>query len=239
MISTTQTTLEWARQRQIPILFQPQTGSTNEDAKSVALQEAADFVLYLTSHQTAGRGRGTHQWLDTGGGESLLSTWSYRLTSPPQAIAAPRVGLALFHAVRRSWPSLVWGIKAPNDLHLDGHKVGGLLLETVSSGERHRLLIGLGLNVFNHPRRFSEATHLIHTLDTSPGDGEWFQFLDELHIQLNLAIPECLLHELSESARRDLVQALNANPARPYVVQDISGAGDIIHSGGTIRWLDL
>ena len=97
-----------------------------------AMRENDDLVLFLAAHQTNGRGRGANHWLDTGAGESLLSTWSLSVSSPPQAITGPRIGLALFAAATHAWPSLKFGLKAPNDLYLDGQKVAGLLVETVT-----------------------------------------------------------------------------------------------------------
>ncbi|MBX3022162.1 MAG: biotin synthetase [Bdellovibrionales bacterium] len=239
MLSAAESTLEWAQQRELEVVYAVETGSTNNDAKSPALSENADLVLYLTSHQTSGRGRGSNTWLDTGAGEGLLSTWSFKVDSPPQAITAPRIGLALFTAAARTWPSLSWGLKAPNDLYLDGHKAGGLLIESVSSGDRHRLLVGLGLNVTNHPRRFDTATHLTGALGRAPEAAEWFKFLDELKHQLSAAVSDCLQATLSASVCGDLKNALNANSARPFVITQVGPHGDLIHAGGTVRWTDI
>ncbi len=239
LTSVIDTTMNWTQQRGIPIVFNNETGSTNDDAKKAALNENDDFVLYLADHQTAGRGRGTNTWLDTGSGESLLSTWSYFVTASPQSITAPRIGLALFRTVNAVWPSLSWSLKAPNDLFLDGRKVAGLLVESVSDGSRFRLLIGLGFNILNHPRRFNDAEHLSKTLQAAPEDGEWFQFLDELNAELGRAGIECLNPTLSDAACRELLHALNANSAKTFTTQQITPHGDLIHSKGKLRWLDL
>lgn len=239
VISIADTTSSWAKQRQTALVFTPETGSTNTDAKTSALQETEDFVLYLTAHQTSGRGRGSNTWLDTGNGECLLSTWSFATPQSPQSITGPRIGLALFQAVHTVWPSLEWSLKAPNDLFLSGRKVGGLLIETVSSGSQYRLMIGLGLNILNHPRRFSEAEHLSKSLDSAPDEGEWFQFLDELRAEFAAAIMDCQQANLSEESCRSLTHALNANSARPFLVQQVTPQGDLIHAQGQVRWSTL
>jgi len=236
--SVLDTTVSWALQRQFDVRSSAQTGSTNDDAKTAALREDGDFVLYVTGHQDHGRGRGRNVWLDTGSGEALLSTWSFNVASAPQPIAAPRIGLALFQAVSSVWPSLEWSLKAPNDLFLAGQKVGGLLLESVSGGGDFRLLIGLGLNVLNHPRRFEAdhiSDHLGHTLD----EGEWFQFLDALFDQFSKALGDCVQRELSASACKALAQAVNANANRPFVIKEVTPQGDLIHTQGRVRWMDL
>ncbi len=239
MHSVSDMTQNWASQREIAHVFLAETGSTNDDAKARVSHETEKLVLYSTSHQAKGRGRGANQWLDTGAGESLLSTWSLEAVSPPQAITGPRVGLAVFNAVRSVWPSLPWSLKAPNDLMLDGLKCAGLLVESISSGSRHRLLIGLGFNILNHPRKFTEATHLGSALDHSVTEGEWFQFLDALRSELEDAANECVSSQLTASACEELAQALNANPNRRLEVIKVSPTGDLLHAQGTLAWTEL
>lgn len=239
LISVGETTQNWADERNIAVVYTNETGSTNEDAKKNAMAEAQPLVIYVTSHQSSGRGRGTNTWLDTGSGESLLSTWSWSLTSSPQAITAPRIGLAVFRAITHAWPSLDWGLKAPNDIYLGGQKAGGLLVETVSSGSNYRLLIGLGLNILNHPRRFQEAEHLSEKLSHVPDEGDWYQFLDDLYAEFSASLMEVVQSELTDSAREDLKSALNANSRRPFTVTDVSAHGDLIHAQGKVRWTDL
>lgn len=239
LTSVGDTTQSWADQRGFPVVFSAQTVSTNDDAKKNAMGESQPFVLYVTSHQTGGRGRGSNTWLDTGGGECLLSTWSFAMAQSPQAISAPRIGLAQFRALTRTWPSLEWGLKAPNDIYLGGNKAGGLLVETVSSGSTFRLLIGLGLNVLNHPRRFNEAEHVSKKLSHAPDEGDWFKFLDELHSEFSSSLKEITAPVLSESAREALCDALNANSSRPFTVNEVTPQGDLLHAQGKVRWTDL
>ena len=130
--SISETTQNWAGQREIAVIYNAETGSTNDNCKARALDEAEDLVIELADHQTKGRGRGINTWLDTGAGESLLGTWSLRMQGAPQAITGPRIGLAIYNAAAATWPSLAWSLKAPNDLILSGKKCGGVLVETVS-----------------------------------------------------------------------------------------------------------
>jgi len=239
LTSISDTTQAWAVQRQLPVEYQPETKSTNDNAKADALREANDLVVHLTGHQTQGRGRGVNQWLDTGAGECLLSTWSFRVASSPQAITAPRVGLAVLNAVAQTWPSLAWSLKAPNDLLLNGKKCGGLLVETISGGSNHRLMIGFGFNVFNHPRKFGDATHLAQALNQPLEEGEWFQFLDQLRDELTTAVGEALKPALSEAVCASLMKALNANPNAKMTVTKVTPRGDLIHPGGTVSWTEI
>lgn len=237
--SISETTQAWAGQREIPVIFNAETGSTNDNCKARALSETSTFMLELTDHQTKGRGRGINYWLDTGTGENLLSTWSFKAGAAPQAITAPRIGLAIYQAAASTWPSLPWSLKAPNDLLLGGKKCAGILVETVSDGHKHRLLIGFGFNVLNHPRKFNDATHLSQALGRAPEEGEWFQFLDQFKEEVLAALPDVAQAELSESVRTQLLGALNANPNGGIKISKISPRGDLIHSGGTISWSDI
>lgn len=237
--SLLETTAEWARQREIPALITNETPSTNDDAKKAALSDNGPLTVYVTGHQTAGRGRGANTWLDTGAGESLLSTWSLAMSKAPQAITGPRLGLATFRAMNAVWPSVNFSLKAPNDILIDGKKVLGLLTEVVSDGRQHRLLIGVGFNVFNHPRAMTEATHLVETLPDGVNEAQWFQFLDKFVEEIKSAAVEVESPELSVSARRQLTAALRANPNSKIDIRDISPQGDIIHASGTISWHDL
>jgi BirA family biotin operon repressor/biotin-[acetyl-CoA-carboxylase] ligase len=236
LVSVFDTTSAWAEERGLFTQLLTETGSTQDIAKSRALNESESIALYLTSHQTAGRGRGTNTWLDTGAGEALLSSWSLEVASAPQAITGPRVGLAVFNAAKSTWPSLAWSLKAPNDLYLDGQKVAGLLTEAISSGSKHRLIIGLGMNVLNHPRTFQNATHLSAPLNASPDEGDWYQFLDELRGQITSSLREVTLPALSPIACDQLLLALNANPSKAFEVLSVSPQGDLIHASGTVRW---
>src|SRR5580698_4834267 len=123
MKSVFDTTELWAKQRNLMTQTFEEIGSTNDEAKNEASDLDEEAKLYLTAHQTHGRGRGKNTWLDTGAGENLLSSWSFHLDQPPQSITGPRIGEALFRAVHSAWPTLPWSLKAPNDLYLKEHKM--------------------------------------------------------------------------------------------------------------------
>lgn len=237
LTSVVDTTAEWALQRKLPIGTFNEVESTQDIAKAAVANVDDPFVLYLAQHQTAGRGRGRNTFLDTGAGECLLSSWSLELPAAPQAITGPRIGLALFNAARETWPSLAWGLKAPNDLQLQGQKVAGLLIEAISTAAEHRLIIGLGMNILNHPRSLAEATHLTAALNHSLEEGEWYQFLDALIDQLSQSVKDIVQPQLSELACDQLADALNAGKGQS--IQKVTPQGDLIHSGGRTRWEDL
>lgn len=230
-----ESTIAWAEQRKIPLHSEIKMDSTNDFAKSEAFRDSQSFKLFVTAHQLKGRGRGTNSWQDTGSGDCLLSSWSFQLNGAPQPITGPLVGLALFHAVQKVWPEKNWSIKAPNDLYLDDKKIAGILTESVSSGENTRLIVGVGMNVLNHPRGIENSTHF----DSGVGAAEWFMFLDELYAQLKSTALTCLNHQMSSTHCQELLNALNANPNKTFVATTVTPTGDIVFSGGRLRWSDI
>jgi len=234
MKSVYQTTELWAKQRQLLVQMFEEIGSTNDEAKTEASDLREESKLYLASHQTHGRGRGKNTWLDTGAGENLLSSWSFHLKQPPQSITGPRIGEALFRAVHSVWPTLPWSLKAPNDLYLASNKMAGLLVETVSQGGSHRLVIGLGMNVLNHPRAISNATHFS---SSCVNDSEWYQFLDVLYGQFKSSLEEIILPYLKNEIRSNLLTALNAFPVKKEPFLDVTALGDLVTKSGTVSWM--
>lgn len=124
--------------------------------------------LLVAEHQTEGRGRLGRNWHATLGSSLTFSLalalapreWSglslavglaladalepaagAAPTAPPAPPAphAPRIGL--------KWPNDLWLLQAPGR----GRKLGGILIETISVGDRRMCVVGVGLNVAPQP----------------------------------------------------------------------------------------
>ncbi|MCB0366378.1 MAG: biotin synthetase [Bdellovibrionaceae bacterium] len=220
---------------------EPTTTSTNDVAKKELLPDDKDCGLYLTQHQTQGRGRGSHSWSDAGKGTALLSTWVFRLRKSPQHVTAPLFGLALFNAARKTWNNLPFSLKAPNDLLLDGKKVGGLLLESLNHGQEFFVLVGLGVNVFSIPEGIEDANHLAGA--EGVGDelsvNEWKDFLSHLAQEFASAQELCTIDHLNEHSREDLMRALNSNPRLSSPIVEVEANGDLVQESGKISWQNL
>lgn len=126
-----------------------QTGSTNDDLKLLARGGAAEGSVLVADEQTAGRGRLGRSWLAPPGENLLCSvllrpTWlpatqSWALTLLAAVAAAEGIAAATGIA-----PTLKW----PNDLEVDGRKLGGILAEAeVRDAQITWAVIGLGLNL--------------------------------------------------------------------------------------------
>lgn len=123
-------------------------GSTNDEALAWAANDAKDLSLVIADEQTAGRGRLDRKWF-TPPGTAFAFSLIMRPTLEERPYLSRIVGLAALavtHALRahRLTPHIKW----PNDVLLLGHKVGGILVESVWSGEDvDCLVIGIGVNV--------------------------------------------------------------------------------------------
>ncbi|WP_310383697.1 biotin--[acetyl-CoA-carboxylase] ligase [Roseateles sp.] len=102
--------------------------------------------LLVAEHQTHGRGRLGRAWLSAP--ESSL-TFSLALNLAPVDWSglSLAVGCAIAETLEpgASLPRLT--LKWPNDIWLDGRKLGGILIETVSAGAGRIAVIGVGLNI--------------------------------------------------------------------------------------------
>jgi BirA family transcriptional regulator, biotin operon repressor / biotin---[acetyl-CoA-carboxylase] ligase len=128
----------------------PQMDSTNAELMRRARQGMADPVLLTTPEQTAGRGRQGKVWLSAPGA-SL--TFSLGLPLAPQAGTGwSGLSLAVGVSVARALHPAVQ-LKWPNDLWVDDHKLGGILVETASidtagkPANTRYAVVGVGLNI--------------------------------------------------------------------------------------------
>lgn len=124
--------------------------STNDLAKELGAKGAPEGTLVVAEGQSKGRGRLGRRW-DSPPGAGLYASLLLRPPLPPTEL--PQITLttavAVVRALRRA-AGLTCGIKWPNDLLLNGKKLGGILteMETETDQIRH-LIVGLGLNVNN------------------------------------------------------------------------------------------
>lgn len=237
MKSIAKTTSEWARNHKWSFWFKEETTSTNDMACGEAFNVKHDFKIYCTHHQTQGRGRCTNSWKDTG--NSFLSSWSYKVSHSPQPIMGLFVGLALFNSCQFIWPNLKWSLKAPNDLFLVDKKVAGLLLESIQQGDQYRLIIGLGMNVNDHPQSIEDATHIASELGRAVDDEKWWDLLNQLQIQFKKAVHQGTIIQISEKDREDLLTALNVNPLKQELFLEVTDQGNLITESQTLAWSSL
>ena len=121
-----------------------QTGSTNADLAAAARAGAAEGLVLVAEHQTAGRGRAGRGWSSPPRAGLAVSV----LLRP--AVATTRwgwlpllAGVALAGSVTRVTGLAEVRLKWPNDLLVGGAKAAGILAEVAGAA----VVLGVGLNV--------------------------------------------------------------------------------------------
>lgn len=132
-----------------PCYHRPETGSTNDDARSYAQQGGGHGALFVADAQTHGRGRHGKTWVARSGEGLLFSI----VLVPPRAVdewtALPlAAGLALLDALQ-PFSEEELGVKWPNDLLCaEGKKLAGVLVEAeLSRPHGPSAILGIGLNI--------------------------------------------------------------------------------------------
>jgi BirA family biotin operon repressor/biotin-[acetyl-CoA-carboxylase] ligase len=97
--------------------------------------------------QDAGKGRQGRQWQSLAGNFFGSTLVRLRPGDPPAPSLALAAGLALIEAADIAAPGRALMLKWPNDLMLEGAKLGGILLER--AGER--VVAGFGVNLAEAP----------------------------------------------------------------------------------------
>lgn len=136
-----------------PVVLLTETVSTNEVALDQAGKGSPPYSVVVAETQTGGRGRLGKSW-QSPPGTGLYFSVILRPELPLQEL--PKITLAAGLAVAKALElgtDLAIGIKWPNDLILNGRKLGGILCETsgMQGEERPAVILGIGLNV-NSPR---------------------------------------------------------------------------------------
>ena len=107
--------------------FTESTGSTNTDLMQA--EKVADSTVLLADEQVAGKGRLGRQWVSPAGAQLIFSA----LILPESLEHLGTLPLAAGLAVTDSVEGAV--LKWPNDVHIDGKKLCGILAEAGPVGE--------------------------------------------------------------------------------------------------------
>lgn len=133
------------------IIYLPECGSTNAELRARAEACAPAGLVITTDEQQRGRGRRGRTWT-AARGTALLFSVLLRPQMPPGELAGLTLlaGVAIAEALRELGVTAT--LKWPNDVHIAGKKVCGILAEL--SGEldyTSYVILGIGLNVWDHP----------------------------------------------------------------------------------------
>jgi BirA family biotin operon repressor/biotin-[acetyl-CoA-carboxylase] ligase len=166
--------------------------------------------IVIADHQTSGRGRLDRRW-EAPAGTALLVSFVLELNPVLSLAAGVAAAEACGPSVRLKWP---------NDLLLDGRKLGGILVEATP----HKAICGIGINLTWAPEGgamldIERSTLLERLIDRL---GTW-----------TAAPREAVLdrwRELSDSLGRRVRIQLGGE-SREGVAQDIGPGGELIIDG--------
>jgi len=134
----------WLAQR---IVYYDCIGSTNDEARRLALEGTPNGTLVIADVQTAGRGRLQRAWLAPPGQALLFSLVFYPPFGPQEAYQLTMLAsLACVEAIAAQ-TGLQPAIKWPNDLLLGRRKLAGILSEMCGLDDGLYVVVGIGLNV--------------------------------------------------------------------------------------------
>jgi BirA family transcriptional regulator, biotin operon repressor / biotin---[acetyl-CoA-carboxylase] ligase len=123
--------------------------STQTVLAGLARQGAPEGTVVTARHQTGGRGRRGRHWWDAPGQSLLVSVLLRPAIVPgPVSQIALAAGVAVADALENT-AGVIPGIRWPNDVLVDGRKIGGVLAETAvgADGAVGHVLLGIGINV--------------------------------------------------------------------------------------------
>jgi BirA family biotin operon repressor/biotin-[acetyl-CoA-carboxylase] ligase len=144
-----------------PVHYDEVTASTSTTALDMAARGAPEWTIVAAGHQTGGRGRLGREWVSAPG-SSLLFSMVLRPSLPPdRALLLALLAAVAMAAACRETAGAEVRCKWPNDLLLEGRKVGGILSEArVHGRELQHVVIGVGVNLRSVPAGIEDAASL-------------------------------------------------------------------------------
>ena len=145
------------------------TDSTNRVAMELGFSGEPEGTVVLAEEQTAGRGRAGRTWHSERGTGLYFTLLLRPKLAPAQAPLLTMLAGISAHAAIEKQTGLVSQLKWPNDLLLNGKKVGGILTEMHAEPSAVRfVIVGIGINV-NQEKFPSELASIATSLRKESG----------------------------------------------------------------------
>jgi BirA family transcriptional regulator, biotin operon repressor / biotin---[acetyl-CoA-carboxylase] ligase len=146
------------------VTYKTSVKSTQEIAHTLAREGAVEGSIVIADEQTGGRGRLGRAWQSPSG----TGIWMSLILRPEIPLQkAPQLTLLIAVAASRAIEKVTGleaAIKWPNDLLIKGKKVAGILTELQAEADSiHSVIVGIGMNVNQEKKHFSEEISEIAT----------------------------------------------------------------------------
>lgn len=169
--------------KQFTVWHHDQIGSTNDEARRLALEGAPHGTVVHADEQIAGRGRLSHTWFSPPG--NLYLSVVLRTGQPASRCSELSflAALAVADTVETLLPRQIRAmLKWPNDVLVNGAKIAGILLEQVDDAT----IMGVGLNVLEAPSNTAyKTTTVVANAGIATVDGARDILLDRLAYHLS------------------------------------------------------
>jgi len=145
--------------------------STNTFAKELLSKNepVLDGTVIMAEEQTAGRGQKSNTWLSEPGKNLTFSIILDTAFLPinRQFLLNQSISLGILDALESGFGLSTW-IKWPNDIYFGDYKIGGILIENLIMGNKHKnSIIGIGLNI--NQKQFPAELHRASSLTLLTG----------------------------------------------------------------------
>ena len=219
------------------ITYYDTLNSTMDEACRQAEKGEPEGVVVVAEKQTAGRGRYNRRWSSFPGEDLLFS-----ILLRPTVVQLPYVNMAATMSVAKSIAkvtSLNPVIKWPNDLHINGRKISGILIETkIGLNEVSKVtyaIVGIGVNVNSDSSQLPDigygATSIYKEIGKKIERTDMFKCIlesfDEFYWQI----------KLGKSLTKDWsfwLDTLGHNVQLKYLGQVISGKAESVDEQGNL-----
>lgn len=134
------------------VTHKPVVASTMDEARRMAATGAPEGTVVVADAQTAGRGRFRRRWV-TPPRVSIAVSIVFRPSAGHTSVLSQMGALAAAQAIE-AVTELDIALKWPNDLMINGRKVGGVLVESDDVGIA---ILGIGINVNLDPASHAET----------------------------------------------------------------------------------
>lgn len=134
-----------------------ETTSTNAYLQEKQASHNIKGWVVMAKRQTAGKGMGSNTW-ESADGQNLTFSMALDMSfmaASKQFALSKAVPVGIIRALEAIVPEKRFDIKWPNDIYCEGHKVGGILINSTINGAFMGIsIIGIGLNV--HQETFQD-----------------------------------------------------------------------------------
>jgi BirA family biotin operon repressor/biotin-[acetyl-CoA-carboxylase] ligase len=149
------------------VIYYSTLTSTMDAARQLALQGGETGTVIIAGEQSAGKGRLKRGWISPAGNIALSIILNPDIPGLPYLIMV--ASLAVVHSIE-TVTHLKPQIKWPNDILIDGKKVGGILIENEVKGNKVAFsTVGIGINIDLNVAVYPEISATAASLKSKTG----------------------------------------------------------------------